>query len=272
MTLPILNVLRIVKNSLSLFDQLCLEEALLRADIKNWLVISNVDIASTIELERKHSKYFSSPIIVLGVAGKLEKLVNIKLATERGVTVIRRFTGGGTVVVDTGTLFASFIINKCDARPIMPLFPREIMRWSADSVYTPVFDSIFGKGKFSLREHDYCWDDKKVGGNAQSVSRDRWVHHTSFLWSFDSQNMELLQMPEKRPEYRRSRPHSEFLIPLESLAKNNNVTRIDFVDAMLKKLSDDWDIRHVTLDEAREIELRPQALERKTNAYVSLLA
>jgi hypothetical protein len=79
-------------------------------------------------------------------------------------------------------------------------------------------------------------------------------------------------MPEKRPEYRRSRPHSEFLIPLESLAKNNNVTRMDFVDAMLKKLSDDWDIRHVTLDEAREIELRPQALERKTNAYVSLLA
>jgi hypothetical protein len=139
MTLPILNVLRIVKNSLSLFDQLCLEEALLRADIKNWLVISNVDIASTIELERKHSKYFSSPIIVLGVAGKLEKLVNIKLATERGVTVIRRFTGGGTVVVDTGTLFASFIINKCDARPIMPLFPREIMRWSADSMSIPLY-------------------------------------------------------------------------------------------------------------------------------------
>ena len=43
MTLPILNVLRIVKSSLPLFDQLCLEEALLRADQRNWLVISNID-------------------------------------------------------------------------------------------------------------------------------------------------------------------------------------------------------------------------------------
>ena len=287
MTLPILNVLRIVKNSLPLFDQLCLEEALLRADQRNWLVISNIDndvkvndakvnpqerSSSFSPSSTSFSRTSNTPTIVMGVAGKVEQLVNINLAIERGVPVIRRFTGGGTVVVDSGTFFASFIVNKSDAKPSMPLFPREIMRWSADNVYTPVFDSIFGKGRFSLREHDYCWDDKKVGGNAQSVSRDRWVHHTSFLWSFDPKNMDLLQMPDKRPEYRRSRSHSEFLTPIGSLAENSNATRTDFVDAMMRKLSEEWDIRYLALDEAREVEQRPQALERKTNTFVNLLA
>jgi len=266
MSRPILNVLQIVRNSLSLFDQLCLEEALLRADQRNWLVVKSNEEVLPIE-----SKDISTPpSIVMGVAGKLEQLVNVKLAIERNVPVIRRFTGGGTVVVDSGTLFASFIINKSDAKPSMPLFPREIMRWSADNVYTPVFDRVFEKGRFSLREHDYCWDDKKVAGNAQSVSRDRWVHHTSFLWSFDPKNMELLQMPEKRPEYRRSRSHEEFLTPIGSLIRNCNVTRTDFVDALLHQLSDNWDIRSIALDEAQLVEQRPQALERRTNTFVTL--
>lgn len=71
--------------------------------------------------------------------------------------------------------------------------------------------------QFKLREHDYVFGDKKVqqsrrnnttyytlltrvisprltqfGGNAQSITKDRWVHHTSFLWDFDPANMDYL--------------------------------------------------------------------------------
>lgn len=38
----------------------------------------------------------------------------------------------------------------------------------------------------------------QFGGNAQAITKGRWLHHTSFLWSFDPANMLYLQMPEKR--------------------------------------------------------------------------
>ena len=48
--------------------------------------------------------------------------------------------------------------------------------------------------QFSLRENDYVLDARKIGGNAQSIIRDRWVHHTSFLWDFNVMRMQYLQV------------------------------------------------------------------------------
>ncbi len=49
---------------------------------------------------------------------------------------------------------------------------------------------------------DYIFGDRKFGGNAQAITRRRWLHHTSFLWDFRDDRMALLQHPEKAPEYR----------------------------------------------------------------------
>jgi hypothetical protein len=48
--------------------------------------------------------------------------------------------------------------------------------------------------QFALRENDYVLGAHKIGGNAQSISKNRWVHHTSFLWDFESTRMEYLQV------------------------------------------------------------------------------
>lgn len=53
------------------------------------------------------------------------------------MTLIRRYTGGGTVVVDENTIFTSFIMNESDV-PSKP-FPRDIMNWSERDVFGPVF-------------------------------------------------------------------------------------------------------------------------------------
>lgn len=42
------------------------------------------------------------------------------------------------------------------------------------------------------------------------------MHHTSFLWDYEEENMEkYLTLPEKRPDYRQSRQHNEFLTKLK---------------------------------------------------------
>jgi lipoate-protein ligase A len=39
--------------------------------------------------------------------------------------------------------------------------------------------------------------EKKIGGNAQTISKGRWVHHTSFLWDFTEKNMQYLKVREE---------------------------------------------------------------------------
>lgn len=43
---------------------------------------------------------------------------------------------------------------------------------------------------------------RKFGGNAQAITRQRWLHHTSFLWDFKPENMQLLKAPVRAPDYR----------------------------------------------------------------------
>ncbi len=146
--------------------------------------------------------------IVMGISGKEEVLLHGDLVKRDGIPVIRRFSGGGTVIIDEETLFVTFIFSKqsIDVTP----FPESIMRWSAD-----LYAQAWNIPGFSLRENDYVIFDKKCGGNAQYIRKERWLHHTSFLWNFSGENMAYLQIPEKRPKYRLDRDHQDFLVRLK---------------------------------------------------------
>ena len=65
---------------------------------------------------------------------------------------------------------------------------------------------------------DYALGERKFGGNAQAISKDRWVHHTSFLWDYVPERMELLKHPSRAPDYRAGRDHSDFIVPLRQVA------------------------------------------------------
>ena len=54
--------------------------------------------------------------------------------------MIKRFSGGGTVIVDSHTIFTSFIMNAKDILYV-PSYPRPIMEWTG-TIYTPVFNNI----------------------------------------------------------------------------------------------------------------------------------
>ena len=174
-----------------------LEEALLRHEKGNWCLVNALPAA---------------PTVVVGLGGKPDLLLDAEKlrAAPFPVPVVRRFTGGGTVVVGDGTVVASLVVRKEDA-PCEP-FPREIMAWT-EGIYATAFASILGGGAaLSLRDHDYVvGGDRKVGGNAQSISKDTWIHHTSFLWDYDARHMAYLTLPQKRPEYRADRDHTSFL-------------------------------------------------------------
>ena len=202
------NLVRLVRTSgLCILRQLRLEEKLLRSPgAGNWCLLND----GTPERS-----------VVLGISGKPHQLVDVRRALDDGVRVIKRFSGGGTVIVDRDTQFVTLVMNAA-AVPDLALFPRQIMDWTG-SLYGGrphgVFADVPG---WQLRENDYVIGERKVGGNAQSISKDRWLHHTSFLWDFREETMKYLTNPAKQPRYRANRSHSDFLAPLRTYLPDRN--------------------------------------------------
>jgi len=163
----------------------------------------------------------------MGISGQPEQLLDISSIKDQKVPVIKRFSGGGTVIVDETTLFVTFILAKNDTA--LHPFPEPILRWSAD-----LYASAWKIPLFHLRENDYVIGEKKCGGNAQYIKKDRWIHHTSFLWDYRPENMKLLLMPQKRPTYRGERKHSEFLCRLKNFGSDPK-TRLSQIEEELVK-------------------------------------
>jgi len=174
-----------------ILEQLKIEESLLRADDRNWCIVNQ-----------------GSPVsIVMGISGKKEELIDLSKARQDSIPIIKRFSGGGTVIVDENTLFVTFICNK-KVHPF-PAFPEPIMKWTEG-----IYKDVFAHDQFRLRENDFVIGEKKMGGNAQYIKKDRWLHHTSFLWDYTDERMKYLLHPKKAPDYRKGRTHSDFLCRL----------------------------------------------------------
>lgn len=283
---PKISVLDLRKSGISIHERLCIEEALLRHDSKKrcWAILGTHEpfhnrLISTRTFEDTNGggeadSKNENCAIILGIGGKPEKLLNLQHVKEDNVLCIKRFTGGGTVVVDDSSLFTTFI-GRTDILSDVKPYPRDIMQWSSDEIFQNVFEGLNldvssskseqqqnkKKGKsslvidtkscgfqadssgkllsfpntssssskishlknnpapeFSLRENDYVLNlEKKMGGNAQTIAKDGWLHHTSFLWDYDEDFMKrYLQLPSKRPDYRKDKSHDDFLVKLKT--------------------------------------------------------
>lgn len=182
---PIVNLLFL--EGVPIFEQLALEEALFRADHENWCLVNSG----------------STPAIVMGLSGNADDAVDMRLWDRDPIPIIKRFSGGGTVVVDEDTLFCTFIMRSGDVS--CESTPASVMTWS-HQIYAHAFSPI----PLQLQEHDYAIEGRKVGGNAQCFAGGRFLHHTSFLWNYSQERMQLLRHPTRQPQYRSDRTHEAF--------------------------------------------------------------
>lgn len=180
---PLLHLIH--TSGMPIIQQLQWEEALLRTDQRNWCIINEG----------------TPPAIVLGISGKIDQHIH---TDKNHLPLVRRFSGGGTVVVNEHTVFVTFIFNESDIG--VSCTPATVMQWTAS-----FHQSLFAPHPFHLRENDFVIGERKCGGNAQYLCRGRWLQHTSFLWDYDPEQMALLKHPPKTPNYRENRSHEEFV-------------------------------------------------------------
>ncbi len=138
--------------------------------------------------------------LVLGYSNKARTEAHLDRARQDDVPILRRCTGGGAVLQGPGCLNYSLIL------PITA----QVSETNASIMQRHA--AALGNGVEVRGHSDLTLGDLKFSGNAQRRKRRYLLFHGSFLLNLDIERIErLLPMPSRQPDYRRHRPHREFL-------------------------------------------------------------
>jgi lipoate-protein ligase A len=149
--------------------------------------------------------------VVVGAGGSLVIDVNTAACEADGVPVLRRASGGGTVVLGPGCLCFTVVI-RTDRAPGLDLIQpsaRYVLGRVSNALQSVVPDvTLEGTS-------DLAVNGAKFSGNAQQRKRRFFLHHGTLLAGFDLARVSrYLNPPERQPDYRRGRPHAEFVTNL----------------------------------------------------------
>ncbi len=147
--------------------------------------------------------------IVLGAGGKAERELFLDRVETDGIPVLRRKGGGGTVVLSPGQVVVA-LAKKVSTRFNNVKFMREINRWIMDALTSAGIGNIEYAGI-----SDLTVGKKKILGS--SLYRRKYVlfYQSSLLVDNDKRLFDrYLKFPDRVPDYRSGREHTEFCTSL----------------------------------------------------------
>jgi len=147
--------------------------------------------------------------VVLGAGGVLSDDVDVDACRRDGVPIVRRSTGGGTVLIGPGCLMFALIL-RMDNMP-------ELQQIGSS------YRFILGRIAEGLRDlapqvefagtSDLAIAGRKFSGNSQQRKRCFLLHHGTILHGMDLERVgDYLKLPPRRPDYRGERSHEGFLM------------------------------------------------------------
>ncbi len=150
-------------------------------------------------------------MVVAGSSSRLADEVKLDVCARRGVPVLRRASGGATIVTGPGCLMYAVVLSY-QHRPELR---------SIDQAHQYVLGAIAGvlrqkvPGVARAGISDLVLRDKKFSGNSLRCKRNYFLYHGTLLYRFPLQEIgELLKLPTRQPEYRQQRSHADFVINL----------------------------------------------------------
>jgi lipoate-protein ligase A len=165
--------------------------------------------------------------VVLGRAGRADEECFQGKCADDGIKVIRRISGGGTVLQGPGCINYSAVLSyeRDESFSTITGSYKSILGWIASGLNKEGQDVEF------FPVCDLAVGGRKVSGNAQARKRKFFLHHGTFLYDFDLGKIsQYLKMPPSEPEYRSGRSH-------ESFVTNISMTREALKDSVKASLS-----------------------------------
>lgn len=163
-------------------------------------------------------RFWESPsyFVVLGYTKSLQQEMNVKECNRRDIPILRRCSGGGTVLQGRGCFNYSLICKIPDDEfpHNIPATNCRVMRLQRD-----IFRALL-PGETEICGHtDLTWNGRKFSGNAQRRKMKYFLFHGTVLLDFSLEMISaVLLMPEIQPEYRAHRAHEDFItnVPLQA--------------------------------------------------------
>ena len=142
-------------------------------------------------LKQKDCFYFylwiNSPAVIVGVNQNAIQEVNLSYTETNGIKVVRRMTGGGAVYHDNGNLCYTVIAPYDPNVDNYKKFTAPVIEY---------LNELGVPAEFSGR-NDITVLGKKISGNAQTVFKDRIMHHGTLLFDTDGEVLSKALNPNK---------------------------------------------------------------------------
>jgi len=148
------------------------------------------------------------PFVVLGRSSLLEQEVNLEACRQLAIPVLRRVSGGATIVTGPGCLMYAVLLSY-ERRPDLRLLDRAhqtVMEHQQRAIQEIGIEcSIQGIC-------DLTFQEKKFSGNSLRCRRNFLLYHGTILYDFPLSLLgTCLGTPQRQPDYRQQRSHLEFV-------------------------------------------------------------
>jgi len=171
--------------------------------------------------------------VVLGLSCRLTDDVDVAACRQDSVPVLRRVSGGGTVLLGPGCLSYALVLPlalhgelasiRSTNHFILERMAKALHRWEPAVAFRGI--------------SDLAVEGLKISGNAQRRKRQALLFHGTILYAMPVDVISrYLTHPSRQPEYRAGRSHATFLRTIQAPPQ-----------AVKEAIADAWDARS-TLD------------------------
>ncbi len=154
---------------------------------------------------------FPAYAAVIGRGSRIAEEVDLVQCSQRSIPVLRRCSGGASIVAGPGCLMYSLVLSMA-LRPALRHLDR------AHAFVMGSLTTALGRHLEGISVQGTCdltWGSRKFSGNSVRVARDHLLYHGTLLYEAELETIaSCLKMPPRKPEYRQDRDHRSFLINL----------------------------------------------------------
>lgn len=161
--------------------------------------------------------------VVLGRSSKPEVEVQLDACQQDGIPVLRRSSGGGTILAGPGCLMYAVVLSLREYPQLRAIdqahhFTQARLSQMLSTDGATILSA--GTSDLTIRpgtsQNSPSTPALKFSGNAMRLKRDHLLYHGTLLYDFDLTKIaRWLATPTRTPVYRNERTHTEFVMNLK---------------------------------------------------------
>lgn len=157
----------------------------------------------------------SQPIVIAGRSSRVSAEVDCDQCRKLGITILRRCSGGATVLTGPGCLMYALVLSY-ERRPALQMIS-EAHRFVLETLSNMLASAVSGVQPRGTS--DLTVSGRKFSGNSMRAKRTHLLYHGTLLYDFPLGLVsKCLRMPPRQPDYRQERSHDDFLTNLPASA------------------------------------------------------